>query len=88
MSAPVARYLIVVDRYLTDDCDGPGLYHDGTGRDAARQLADELQEAWDSGGVAGHFRVIGRDVFPDDKHLPHGYAAQEMFTVYEDDPDA
>jgi len=87
MSPPVARYTVIIDRYLTDDCDGTGIYHDGSGEAAAAQLARELQEAWDCGGVAGHFRVTERYVHPNDDRLPGGYAGARMAVAYANDPD-
>lgn len=86
MSTPVARYVVIIDRYLTDDCDGTGLYHDGSGEDAVKQMTRELQEAWECGGVTGHFRVTERQVFLGDNFMPGGYAGQALPTCYTDDP--
>jgi hypothetical protein len=86
MASPVARYMVIIDRYLTEDCDGTGLLHDGSGSGAARQLAIELQEAWDQGSVAGHFQVTGRAVYGNDGELPFGYGAPHIFPVYQEDP--
>jgi len=87
MTTPVARYTVIIDRYLTDDCDGTGVYHDGSGAAAVEQLTRELQEAWDCGGVAGHFRVTERYVHPHEGRLPGGYAGAGLSTSYCDDPD-
>ena len=56
-----ARYIVLIDRQLGES-DGSSIYHDGTGQAAATQLAKELQEAWDSGGVDGFFEVVSRQV--------------------------
>ena len=86
MSAPVARYTIILDRYCTADGDGPGSYHDGTGVDAAKQVAKEIQEAMDEGHIAGHFRVVDRSVYINDAILPGGYAGRDLNQRFEDDP--
>lgn len=84
---PVARYTIILDRYCTEDADGTGLYHDGTGEAAAKQVADELQEAINnSGQPCGHFRVINRHVFDSDDALPGGYGARDLPQSFMDDP--
>lgn len=65
-----ARYTVVIERGVGDDSDyrdtavGPS-GHDGTGSDAVAQLVKELQEAWDSGAISGHFRVVRREVVDD-----------------------
>jgi hypothetical protein len=90
MATPVARYIVYVDRYLTEDCDGTGLLHDGSGAGAADQLSGELQNAWDTGGVAGHFRVMHREVYMSDNFLPWGYGASrasDCDRLYANDPE-
>jgi hypothetical protein len=89
MSTPIARYTVLVDRYLTEDCDGTGTLHDGTGEGAVAQLTAELQEGWDAAAIGGHFRVIKRVVSEDGyTYLPGGYAGKGLFGSYCDDPDA
>jgi hypothetical protein len=90
MATPVARYVVYVDRYLTEDCDGTGLLHDGSGAAAVAQLTAELQEAWDTGGVAGHFQVMHREVYMSDNFLPWGYGASrssDCDRLYANDPE-
>jgi len=55
---PFARYTVLIDRYLTDDSDGTGVHHDGSGEQAVEQLVLELQEAFDAGSVEGYFRIV------------------------------
>lgn len=60
MEPEVAIYTVHFVRELGDS-DGTNLYHDGTGEDACRQLADEIDEALEmSGAVDGFFVVSSR----------------------------
>lgn len=79
--AKYARYTVIVERELGES-DGSGVYHDGTGKAAVEQLNKELQEAWNSGSVAGFFRVTERHILD----LESATGLGELPTDYEDEP--
>lgn len=73
---PVARYIIVLDRYDDDDYprtdDNPD-GHDGTAESACEQVAAELQEAMNAtGSPAGFFNVTDRRIVTDDERVGQG----------------
>lgn len=75
------RYTVIIERELGESDGQEYGYHDGTGQDAAIQLADELQRVWGSGAIAGNFRVVRRLL-----EQPHERALEDLPTLFEDDP--
>ena len=64
----VARYYVIVERDLVEgdysEAYAPGMGTDGTAESCIAQLSRELQEGWDLAGIAGFFRVVGREIAP------------------------
>lgn len=74
----VARYVVIVERYLTDEPGGDNIVgHPVSGSEAVAQLVRELDEAWNDSGVAGWFHITDRtieDETVDEKEVTRRFA--------------
>lgn len=77
-----ARYTVIIDRHLGESDGDAYSYHDGTGEAAVAQLAKEIQDAWDTGGVSGSFRITERRIIDWNKES----SLEALPVSYEDNP--